>query len=163
MPDPPEPITRPTAATRRRASNDLDVTAGVNCLRAGSAKPVASGSSGTRPRKTQRQPARSATIPANAGPTSPGTTQALESTASMRGFTASGYPHPTQTKATEARRPAPKPCTPRLKTSMSIEDAAPARMRPRTNSTTPAMKGRTGPRRSASLPARMIPTKVASI
>ena len=148
---------------RRRVSNDPVVTVGESRFREGSTNPVARGKIGTRPRKTQRQPTTSATTPASAGPISPGITQALESTANMRGFTASGYPRPTQTRATEARRPAPKPCTPRLRTNMIIVDAVPARMRPRTNNATPVMKGRAGPRRSASPPARMSPTSMASI
>src|SRR5436309_2262806 len=73
----PDPITTPTAAKRRRRSHDPDVVEGASCFKAGSTRTVARGSTGTRPRKTQRHPTRFATIlgrivatarPSNAGP-----------------------------------------------------------------------------------------------
>ena len=54
---------------------------------ANAAEPTTSGSS---PRNTQRQPNRSATSADAAGPTRPGTTQAVDSTANTRGRSASG-------------------------------------------------------------------------
>ena len=52
---------------------------------------------GTRPRKTQRQPNRCATATAAAGPATPGATQAVESTAIIRGRSRSGRLRPMDT------------------------------------------------------------------
>src|SRR2546423_2829767 len=87
----PAPMTRPAAARRRCRSHDPEVVEGVKVFKAGNTRTVARGKTGTRPRKTQRHPKTSATIAASAGPMSPGTTQALERIAIMRGFTVSVY------------------------------------------------------------------------
>lgn len=47
------------------------------------------------PRNTQRQPTVSAVSPATAGPTSDGTTQAVEKAAKIRGRSSAGIRRPT--------------------------------------------------------------------
>ena len=53
--------------------------------------------SGSRPRNTARQWNASATMPAMAGPISPGTTHAVESIANIRGRSDSGIDRPIAT------------------------------------------------------------------
>ena len=57
--------------------------------------------------------AAAATRAAMAGPISPGTTQAVDITANMRGRQRSGYPREIATYATAGTTPAPRPCTAR--------------------------------------------------
>jgi hypothetical protein len=52
---------------------------------------------GTRPRKTQRQPNCSPTTAAAPGPTSDGTTHAVDMRANMRGRAPGGYSRPMAT------------------------------------------------------------------
>ena len=162
----PAPATSPAVAKRRWTSYvlaSLFFFKRVSFLKAGSTRPIPRGRMKTRPRKTQRQPKKSEMIPASAGPINPGITQALASIATMRGFNCSGYPCPTQAYMTETRIPAPNPCTALLRMKTTIEGAVPARISPITNEATPIMKGSAGPRWSASSPASMRPTSVASM
>ena len=81
----PEPAARTMAfTTRARASGD-GTPAGMR-RSDGKASKAASPGSGASTRKTDRQPNPSAMSPAIPGPISPGTTQAVDVSASMRGL-----------------------------------------------------------------------------
>src|SRR5579862_269891 len=86
---PPAPATTPSTA--RYGTVALPGVAGGGTFRKAitTSAPVAI-TSGIKPRNTHRQPTAAATRAAMAGPTRPGTTHAVESTANMRGRTASG-------------------------------------------------------------------------
>ncbi len=92
----PAPTASWIARASRRRSRPVALPPGMR-RRAGSASTVATSIGGTRPRKTQRHPMWSATRPESAGPTRPGTTQALDIRASILGFAAGGSPRPTAT------------------------------------------------------------------
>src|SRR5579863_2055955 len=85
----PAPATTPSTA--RYGTVAFPGFAGGGTFRRASttSTPVAI-TSGIKPRNTHRQPTAAATTAAIAGPTKPGTTHAVESTANIRGRTASG-------------------------------------------------------------------------
>ncbi len=86
---------------------------------------AASAISGSRPRKTYRQPAASPTVPAIAGPITPGRTHAVESIANMRGRRCSGRVRPMATYAIGWIVPAPRPWTKRAATRKGMVGARP--------------------------------------
>ncbi len=93
---------------------------------------------GTRPRKTQRQPKCSPTTAAAAGPASDGTTQAVDAEGEHpRSGVLEVLPARWPRRPPSAAAPAPTPCTSRAATSSSIEWANPPSRSPVTNSTTP--------------------------
>ena len=77
-----------------------------------------------------------------------------------RGRSESGNARATTTYSETMFRPAPKPCTPRARTSTHIEGAAPAIARPTAKITEADTKGTTGPRRSATSPAVTMPSRL---
>ena len=89
----PARATPAPAATRTASSNTRRATRSglAGTLRSSrSASEPATITSGRRPRKTDRQPMWSATNAASAGPAMPGTTQAVERIANIRGRSESG-------------------------------------------------------------------------
>ena len=79
------PLGRPSAIGPGSRSGTARVIAGI-------VRTAARTTNGSRPRKTSRQLAFSATKPLIAGPMIPGTTQAVDSTANIRGRRVSGMP-----------------------------------------------------------------------
>ncbi len=117
---------------------------------------------GTMPRNTHRQPIVSVTRPARAGPRSPGTTQALETNAIIRGRADGAYPRAMAAYTTEPSAPDPKPWIARPAMTSGIEVATPDTRRPAANSRVPTASARPGPRRSASEPASVMPMTFVS-
>jgi hypothetical protein len=85
----PVPAATATALARRPRWAD-GCSGGPSRRSDGQASAAEASTSGSSPRNTQRQLKRSATRADTAGPTSPGTTQAVDSTANTRGRSASG-------------------------------------------------------------------------
>ena len=81
---------------------------------------------------------------AAAGPTSPGTTQAVENTANTRGRRAAGYERATVAYATAGITPAPTPCATRPATSTAIDGAVPPTTSPTVNSAEAGGERQTG-------------------
>src|SRR5512143_2260574 len=147
------------ADTRSAAGNRRPPPAARSVAAPGRSAPPTP-TSGSRPRKTGRQPARSATSADSAGPTAPGTSQAVDSTANTRGRSASGNVRPMLTYAIAGMAPAPSPCNPRPTTRTAIDGARPLTASPPANSASPRTNGGAGPRRSACSPATTMPTTV---
>src|SRR5436190_8552243 len=89
----PAPAATRIAAGKRlrvaaRALPGPESAAGMEAAIAGSVIAPARRISGRRPRNTARQPTLSATMPLNAGPITPGRTQAVDIVANMRGIVA---------------------------------------------------------------------------
>lgn len=104
-----------------------------------------SSTGGATPRKTQRQPTASVTIPASAGPTRPGTTQALEVSAIMRGRARGAYARAITAYTTALIAPDPDPWMARPTITICIDGARPAMTIPAANSSAPRTNGRAGP------------------
>jgi hypothetical protein len=98
-PDPSATMIASGSRPRRAASRDGSAGGGASAMacRAPSVSAPASAMSGSRPRKTYRQPTVSPTVPAIAGPMTPGRTQAVDSVANMRGRSFSGRVRPMAT------------------------------------------------------------------
>ena len=96
------------------------------------------------------------------GPISPGTTQAVDITANMRGRQRSGYPRDIATYATAGTTPAPRPCTARPATSTVMLGAVPPMTRPAAKKTRPASIGQPSGTRSAQVPASTMPMRLDS-
>jgi hypothetical protein len=94
------PATR-TASTIRRRMNFVaggrKPSSGPSRIIAGTTSEPATATSGTSPRNTHRQPTASETRSANTGPTIPGTTHAVDSTANMRGLASTENARPMAT------------------------------------------------------------------
>ena len=87
-PSPPSDSAVPAAsqiARGTRLSPRIGVSGRPRARSPGTVSAVATARIGSRPRKTRRHDAYSATAPASAGPTMPGTTHTVDSTANMRG------------------------------------------------------------------------------
>ena len=97
-----------------------------------------------------------------AGPISPGTTQAVDITANMRGRQRSGYPRDIATYATAGTTPAPRPCTARPATSTAMLGAVPPMVRPAAKKARPASIGQPSGTRSAQVPASTMPMRLDS-
>src|ERR1700733_7657794 len=80
----PAPATTPSTA-RYGTVAVPGLAGGGTCRKASTTSTPAAITSGSRPRKTQRQPTAAATRAAIPGPTRPGTTHAVESTANILG------------------------------------------------------------------------------
>ena len=119
--------------------------------------------SGSRPRKTHRQPTASPTMPAMAGPSTPGRTQAVERVANICGRRCSGRLRPIATYAIGGTVPAPRPWRNRAPTRISIVGARPPMIRPIAKSPMPAANGPPSPRRSMSPPTSTIPISEPSM
>ena len=119
--------------------------------------------SGSRPRNTKRQPIDSPTAPAIAGPSTPGSTHAVESVANIWGRSRSGRLRPIATYAMGGTVPAPSPCRNRAPTSTSIDGARPPMIRPVANSPIPTANGAPRPRRSMSPPTTTMPMSEPSM
>ena len=98
-----------------------------------------------------------------AGPISPGTTQAVDITANMRGRQRSGYPREIATYATAGTTPAPRPCTARPATSTAMLGAVPPMTRPAAKNARPASIGQPSGTRSAQVPASTMPMRLDSM
>ena len=98
-----------------------------------------------------------------AGPISPGTTQAVDITANMRGRQRSGYPRDIATYATAGTTPAPRPCTARPATSTAMLGAVPPMVRPAAKKARPASIGQPSGTRSAQVPASTMPMRLDSM
>ena len=96
-------VTSRASGRRRRseaaaaASASAAAGGGATARSAGVVATAATAISGSSPRKTARQPIVSPTIPAIAGPSTPGSAQAVESHANMRGRSSSGMLRPMAT------------------------------------------------------------------
>src|SRR5664280_2190420 len=84
-------------ASTRRCSASGDVVGGPRRTRPGRAKAPATATRGNRPKKTHRHPKACATPALINGPTMPGTTQAVDSTAIIRARSPSGKLRPMAT------------------------------------------------------------------
>ena len=92
----PVPAASATELSSRARAAGWRLPTGIR-RRLGNARSAASTGSGASAMKTERQPSACAIKPEMAGPTSPGTTQPVDISASMRGLAAAGKPRPMAT------------------------------------------------------------------
>ena len=158
----PAPAAASRAFGRRRtvaaatSSSRAGIAAGT-LRRADSARPPASARNGSSPRNTQRQPNAWPTRAAIDGPMIPGTTQAVDSIANMRGCSRSGRHRPMAVYAVGPTEPAPSPWTKRASTRNGIVGASPPMARPRANKPSPTANGRQSGIRSRAPPVTTMP------
>ena len=80
----------------------------------------------------------------------------------MRGVVDAGYARAMEAYTTEPRAPDPNPWIARPAMTIDMSVATPETSMPAAKSTTPAASARPGPRRSASIPASVIPMMFVS-